>query len=640
MYNSDRMDARISVAKSLDARVHLFQIAILMMLLVVLPVGPSHAVDLGLVDAYHNKDSRALARYAARHANDQLEPYFIVRMADEKELAEGRPGPALSRALDRFAGVPPVEAARGALLKAWVKKGEWALVGKHIGHVPDWLYDRDMELRCVRLAFQKQRQQPFGETPADLFDRLTEFPPSCAAAFSGAVAAGELTAEQAMSKLMHLSILGKKGDTGRLVTAVGQCIRGARVATATQILTTARTDYGDGLKEYERLSRHLDAETARDVLVYIGVAAARSLAADAHRIIKSAEGYGRPLSPAAAEWRTKAALMAGSWEDVAVSAKSGTPPFRNEPFSRYWYARSLEKLGKTEESKAVYEQLALQPGYYGLLAAERLGIAPPYIGQSCPSAPAPPRQLGGNNPGVRRALALHAAGLWVEAALELNILMRGADSAAFCAAAHFAGERGIVDRQISFAHRATDHMDLALRYPTKYRREVSAAARTADLTPELIWAVIRQESRFVPHAVSRAGAVGLMQVMPATAQTLLKSKGSRGKPSRSDLMQPEKNISLGSSFLKLMMRRYDGNYAFAAAAYNAGPGRVDRWQTQLIGMEIERFVELIPFTETRDYTKQVLANYVIYSYVTGREPISLAALAAKPVVPRTASAAP
>lgn len=620
MYNSHMIGARTFVV-----------------LFLVLSAVPSHAVDLGLIDAYQKKDARALAKHAARHAGGPLEPYFIARMADEKGLAEGRAAPDLSKALDRFQGVPPIEELRGTLLKAWVKKGEWPQVGRHIGHVPDWLYDRDMELRCVRIAFQKQRQHTFTETPADLFDRLTEFPPSCAVAFSGAVTAGELTAEQAMAKLMHLSVLGKTGDAGRLAAAVGQCLRGARANAVMDILTTARKDYRDGLREYEKLSRHLDSETARDVLVYIGVAAARSLAADAHRIIKSAEGYSRALSPAAAEWRTKAALMAGSWEDVAASIESAPLSQRNEPFSKYWRARALERTGHEEASAKIYEQLAQHPGYYGILAAERLRVPPPYLSLARTVDYRIPPQLSANT-AVKRALALHAAGLWVEAALELNILMRGADSAAFYTAALFAKDSGIIDRQISFAQRAAEHIDLPLRYPVKYRREVAEASSAAGLPPELVWAVIRQESRFVPHAVSRAGAIGLMQVMPATAQHLLKAKGAAGMISRAELMRPERNILLGTSFLRAMMQRYEGNYAYAAAAYNAGPGRVDRWQVQFSGLDMERFIELIPFTETRDYTKQVLANYVFYSYVTDGKPVSLSGLSSKIVLPRTARA--
>jgi soluble lytic murein transglycosylase len=82
-----------------------------------------------------------------------------------------------------------------------------------------------------------------------------------------------------------------------------------------------------------------------------------------------------------------------------------------------------------------------------------------------------------------------------------------------------------------------------------------------------------------------------------------------------------------------MHRRYSGNYALAAAAYNAGPGRVDRWQRQLSWVELEQFIELIPFTETRDYTKQVLTNYVMYAYVTGKEPVSLSSLVAAKLQP-------
>lgn len=604
-------------------------------LLIALWACPSAAVDPDLAACYRKRDVRALQRHAAAHKGGLLEPYLVARMANPRELSEGRLSQELAGVLDRFAGVPPIEDVRAAVLKAWAVRGSWDRFAAHIDRVPEWITERDRELQCARISFLKSRKQQVSGMRQALFAQLAEFPPLCSAAFAGAAETGEITPEQALARLMHLSSLGRKSDALRLLEAfvplfASQTSGGNTGAVVLEVLSSARNDYRGGLRIFEQRRHLLDAEIARDVLLHIGIIGARDLEPDAPSLIASVDGYRRLLTPAAAEWRTKAALLSGTWADVAASVESMPLPLREEPCWKYWRARSLENLSRTEEARRIYAELSGRPGYYGILAAERLGHELPYLSQTFEIDPSVLRKLE-DRPETARALTLHRVGLWTEAARELNVMLRGADSATLYSAALFAKERGLPDRQISFAQRASDHVDLPLRYPLSYRREVTDAAGQTGLSPELLWAVIRQESRFIHHAVSPAGAVGLMQVMPSTAKGLSRSKGKPRNVTQAALMAPDRNISLGSTFLKAMHRRYDGNWAFAAAAYNAGPGRVDRWQKQLRGLDMERFIELIPFTETRDYTKQVLANFVFYAYVLGKDPVSLSSLAEKKI---------
>ncbi len=593
---------------------------------------PAGAVDLDFVAAYKKKDVRALQRHFASATEDPLEPYLIARIADGRDISEGRLSPALLRALDRFAGVPPIEELRSTALKAWARKGDWERFAAHIDRVPEWLVDRDVEIQCARISFLRFTKHPVGALRSELFGRLTEFPALCMASFDDAVATGQITPDQVIAKLMYIGSMGKKCDAERLLDMLG-LDRDTKASLRSvgeqilEVLNTARSDYRDGTKAFEEHKHAFNHETAKGVLLHVGVIGARKLEPEAHSLIKSADGYRRPLLPAAAEWRTRAALFSGAWADVIDSIESMPAAFRDEPTWRYWRARSLEHMRRSDEAKVVYAELSRHPGYYGILASERLGRKPPYLDHKF-SADEFPVEGFENRPEMIRALALYRVGLWSEAARELNIMLRGADSSTFYAAALYSKDNGLLDRQISFAQRASDHIDLRLRYPLVYSREVSESAERTGLPPELLWAVIRQESRFVPYAVSSAGAVGLMQLMPATARQVSKATGRSRKLTNDALMAPSLNISLGSAFLKSTHSRYDGNCAFAAAAYNAGPGRVDRWQRQLRGIDVERFIELIPFTETRDYTKQVLSNYVFYSYVAGKEPVSLSSLAA------------
>jgi soluble lytic murein transglycosylase len=139
---------------------------------------------------------------------------------------------------------------------------------------------------------------------------------------------------------------------------------------------------------------------------------------------------------------------------------------------------------------------------------------------------------------------------------------------------------------------------------------IKEEAKRYGIDPYVAAGLIRQESVFNPNAISRAGARGLMQVMPATGQLVSKRQGG-GAISAADLLNPTLNVKLGMNYLAQMLGQF-GRIEYAAAAYNAGPGRAQRWINERGGMDIEDWIEAIPFTETRGYVQGVLrytANY-------------------------------
>ncbi|MCE7958604.1 MAG: lytic transglycosylase domain-containing protein, partial [Acidobacteria bacterium ACB2] len=165
-------------------------------------------------------------------------------------------------------------------------------------------------------------------------------------------------------------------------------------------------------------------------------------------------------------------------------------------------------------------------------------------------------------------------------------------------------------------------------YPVAHLPLFSREAASHGISTPLLLALVRQESVFSPVARSRAGAVGLMQVMPSTGRLVARRKGQKGRP---DLADPEKNVELGTAFFAGLLSRYDGDVVSALAAYNAGPGRVDRWRRARPGTPEDEFLESIPIAETRDYVRRVLFYREAYRVLLPLATSS--AMAAFPVSP-------
>jgi soluble lytic murein transglycosylase len=195
------------------------------------------------------------------------------------------------------------------------------------------------------------------------------------------------------------------------------------------------------------------------------------------------------------------------------------------------------------------------------------------------------------------------------------------DDRALLAAAELARRNRIWDRAINTADRTVAEHDFTLRYPAPYSKVLSKQARVWKLDEPLLFGLVRQESRFIADAKSSAGAAGLMQLLPSTACLVARKIGMKGfHPSR--LGRPEVNAALGAFYLRQVLDGFGGNAALAAAAYNAGPGRARKW-CDAKPLEGAIYVETIPFAETRQYVKKVMANAVYYAALSGGEQRSL-----------------
>jgi soluble lytic murein transglycosylase len=160
-------------------------------------------------------------------------------------------------------------------------------------------------------------------------------------------------------------------------------------------------------------------------------------------------------------------------------------------------------------------------------------------------------------------------------------------------------------------------------YPTVHLGTIRTYAGTR-VDPYLAAAIIREESQYDPRAVSRAGALGLMQLMPETAKAVARRLGTPEVP-REDLFTLDSNIRYGTGYLDQLLEQFGGNVIHAVAAYNAGPLAVSNWIAKNGAHDLEEFVELIPYQETRQYVKRVVRSYREYRRLGG-EPCRLGAL--------------
>ena len=299
---------------------------------------------------------------------------------------------------------------------------------------------------------------------------------------------------------------------------------------------------------------------------------------------------------------------------------------------RYWRARALAEVGRGKEAKVLLAELAGERDYYGFLAADRL--AQEYEFHDVPIA-ATRAELDAlaHRPGLRRAREFDMTGLAQHALREWNFEMKQLAPRELQVAALLASKWGRPDRAIFVLGMANAYDDLSLRFPLLYTELARKHAARRGLDPARVLAIIRAESAFNPSVRSPVGAVGLMQLMPTTGRETARSAGLRFDSEKS-LLDPATNIALGTAYLRQMLARYDGNFAMAAAAYNAGPSRVRQWQGDQC-VATERWIESIPFTETRGYVRRALFYAAIYQRRLER-PIMKLQSVMPPIPPRDA----
>jgi soluble lytic murein transglycosylase len=230
------------------------------------------------------------------------------------------------------------------------------------------------------------------------------------------------------------------------------------------------------------------------------------------------------------------------------------------------------------------------------------------------------------NQGFARALAFYALGLRFEGNREWNFQLRTRPEGELRAAAHWADAAkpaGSRDQHRRAHPRCLPTSSCAFRRPSPNNWLPIAREQNVDIA--WVYGLIRQESRFIMDARSHVGASGLMQIMPATARWIAKKMGRRDFNPR-DINDLKTNLEFGTFYLKQALDDLDGSALLASAGYNAGPGRARNWRAALATpLEGAIFAEIIPFTETRDYVKNVLSNATDYAGLFSGKPQSLRA---------------
>jgi len=605
--------------------------------------GAKNAADdalLGAYDAYRAGDPIKFAKHAARIEGHVLEPWLDYwRLSMRLEDAANR------EVREFFAKHPNdyvTERLRSDWLRVLGKRGDWTEFERQSP-----LYTRDdLEVACYRWIVRLERgdENALADAMA-MWLEPAELPDGCQRLSGILSARGKLSVTDVWRRVR---VLFEHGQITAAKTTLGLLPK--KEAPDERMLAEAARQ---PKRLLERLPKVLETRAAREVAVLAAVRFARSDPPAAARALDGALGerfsqselrylWGLVGYEAAREhheralewfaradsmqledrhlaWRARAALRAGQWKVVRESIDRMTPANANHPAWVYWYGRALAAQGEETGSRAFYLRIAGQTDFYGLLANEELG----YLVALPQETYEPTEQdvaAAAAEPGLARALELIRLGIRVEGVREWLFAIRSFDDQKLIGAAELARRAGAYDRAIHTADRTSRVHNYALRYPVPYHDVFREYAKSHGVDEAWVLGLVRQESRFNTDARSAAGAAGLMQVMPGTARYVASRLGLRNYRPK-NVTDIETNVTLGTGYMRLVMEQL-GHPVLASAAYNAGPSRARRWRDTR-SLEGAVYVESIPFSETRDYVRKVMANAVMYSAVLNQKPVPL-----------------
>ena len=590
---------------------------------------PGDTDVLAAKEAAQRGQWKVLETYRARLAGHILEPYPAYwLLAGNVERSDPREVQAF---LARYPDSPLSESLRREWLRALGASRSWELFR---GEYPRVVGD-DVEIACY--SFQERLARGDAEATGEaraLFMSAREAGAACEPVFAAALAANSIGEAEVWDRIRRFLAAGNLREAKR-----ANALLPMRVSLVEKTLDRINTDAGAFLAR-EKFGPHL-TRASQETLIFAIERLARArpeeaaerLAAMAPRFAGSAQQHAwgqvawqaalahhpralewytlagaTPLTDTQVAWKARAALRVGDWKEVLASIQALSAEEAREPNWRYWRSRALRNLGAPEAADALLKGLAGQQSFYGLIAADDLGVAtvPDWNGwRPLPADLDRVRTLVG----IQRALSLYRLGLDNEAQREWQWATRGLDDRSLLAAAELARLANVPDRAINTADRTVLIHDFAQRFPMPHRDALTAAARQWDLDEALVYGIIRQESRFMPEARSPVGATGLMQLMPATARWVARQIALT--PFRPEmLVRPDVNLQMGTYYFRRVLNDL-GHPILATAAYNAGPGRARRWRDER-ALEGAIYAETIPFNETREYVKKVFANAWYY----------------------------
>lgn len=615
------------------------------MLCLVLPAWatPSHPEDAAFLaarDAFMRGERVKLARALAGLKSHPLTPWaeyfqFVQRLEDGSDNG-------MANFADRHAGTYLGEKARGEWLRWLVRKEDWSEARIQYAK----LQRPDAEAQCRGLDVRLRLGEPEALPDAKaLFASNAPLAEPCMAPLGRLAAAGELPADLIWERLRRQLALGKTKESRtlagwlpdreepawRTIEAINEHparylaklqdnfaeSRRGRELAAHAVLRMARGEVHVAAARWREIEPRYPVAERGFVWGRLALAAAMAHQPEATGWFDQA---GMKLDEEQHAWRIRAALRAENWPAVSRAVAALPETLATQPEWIYWRARAHAAASEPDAARGLYERIAGQPNFYGILAAEGLGrhyTLPPRA--AAPSAD----ELAdaATRPGLARGLALIRLDMRIEGIREWGWTLSGLSDRQLLAAAEHARRNEVIDRAINTADRTQAEHDFTLRYPTPFIVQVEPQVKNVGLYTAWVYGLMRQESRFIMDAKSSAGAKGLMQLMPATAKWVAKKIGMANyHPAK--VADMNTNVTLGTNYMRMVMDSLDNHPVLASAAYNAGPGRARKWRGER-PLDGAIYAETIPFSETRDYVKKVMANTVNYAALLGEPTPSL-----------------
>lgn len=590
---------------------------------------------LAMREAYRVKDTRKLDMLAPRLKGHVLEPYAAYWQL-RAQLEDAAPE-TVRAFLAEYKGTFVAERLRADWLKGLGKAQQWELFEAERSA----LVEDDAEIICYGVQSRVRTDATAVREARALWFSDKETPASCTPIFAMLASGGQLSTQDVWSRVRTALAAGQVGMAARageylpaaqvlnpkLLSSVSQnpaahlarafdaSSRAARETAMFAAYRLARTSPQQAATHWANLESRFTEEERAFVWGQIGLQGA--LRHDAQTLAWYAKAG--DMSDYQLEWKARAALRAGDWKTLIAAVDVMVKENQDAPW-RYWKARALKATGRDAEALALLKPLSEEFSFYGQLALEDLGgkIAAPAAGYTPSAADI---QAMSQNPGIRRALALYALGMRVEANREWVWAIRDLDDHKLLAAAEVAKRSDINDRVINTAEKTIATHDFRLRYFAPYRDLLKGHAARQGIDEAWVLGLIRQESRFITDIRSSAGAMGLMQLMPGTAQWVAGKMGLKNWR-WTGVTDVDTNLNFGTFYLRQVLDGFDGNAVLATAGYNAGPGRARVWRPERT-MEAAAWAETIPFNETRHYVKLVMSNASYYANLLSQQAQSL-----------------
>ncbi len=603
----------------------------------------SDADFMSIREAFRNGDTPRIDRLAPRFKDSPLEPY--VTYYQLRQRFDNVDPALLHTFLARPDDTPVIDQMRGEWLKYLGKKQRWDEFATEYPR----LLNEDKELACYALQMRRRTQGAAVLVAArELW--LTsgvELPQSCTPLFDAAQAEGSIGETEIWARVRlaleegSVSLarqLANKLPPERALAAVAlnsassnpqrylekvdleKATEGQRAIALFALLRLAKQMPQLSYTQWERLQGQFSAEEQSYFYVRLGFEAALNLDRRALEWYQAAGDT--PLTERQLAWRTRAALRVLDWKEVWASISAMPPQQQYEGAWRYWGGRALQELDRDEEAEKLLLSLSNEYNFYGLLAAEQLGLS---TESGILSGNFKPRRADLDAmlelPAVQRTIALYRMDQRTDAFKEWAWAVRKFDDKQLLTAAEIARSNEMYDRAINTADRTVLLHDFSLRYMAPYRDELHGHIQQNKLEEAWVYGLMRQESRFVTQAKSNVGASGLMQIMPATARWAARKLGIKDYHHTME-KQMEANLALGTYYMKSVLGWFDNDVVLATAAYNAGPVRARKWRGD-IPLEGAIYIETIPYGETREYVKKVMSNTMYYARQFGQPPRTL-----------------